>query len=182
MFLLIIVLSLICREVFSICDKDVRINVTKHIELDNKIPGENNSFWKCVYNKKECIRKCCQKNEVFKEMKCEKNENQNELNLFLKRCGLTIENMYIVYSQLYCDAKNNLYKIQLDEFVLYQNGSVFVEEINYTFSLENYCLEINSRSDGDKVVVFICGPSDGTLDFILKATGVNIGKCFNSAK
>lgn len=183
MFLLIIIFSLISREVLSIRAQHVTFNVNNKNYFDGSILGKNDVFSACISNKKKCIRKCCQQNEVFTEAKCEKSDNQDEMKGFLKKSGFVIENMYtIVYSELNCNAKKNLYKICLEDFILYQNGSVFVQEANCTFTLENYCLETDSRSDGTIVVVFICGPSDGTLDLTLKAATINIGKCFNSIK
>lgn len=174
--------SLISREFLSIRAQDVKVNLNNKSEFNGHIVEKNDVFSECISNRKKCIRKCCQQNEVFMEEKCEKTDNQDEMKVFLKNSGFDIEKDTIVHSELYCNATNNLYKIFLEDFFLYQNGSVFVQEANCTFNLENNCLETDSRSDGAIVVVFICGPSDETLDLTLKAASLNTGKCFNSIK
>lgn len=168
------------REVFPLCvhyfrdDGEIQAyNFSKPNNLSNIITRSNGSM--CDVNK--CIRKCCQKNEIFSEMKCRKDEKRDTFNVYMKNYGFELENSSkILYSELQCDVKNNFYKIQLENFHLYENGSVYVEDANDIFSLENYCLETASKNDGDIVVVFVCGPSTELLDLVTKPEGIHIGK------
>lgn len=180
MNLLILFFCMFYREEFSVCAQDFRgdnearaHNFKKSNNLTNINLGSNVSL--CAVNL--CIRKCCQKNEIFGEMKCQKDERSGKFNSFMTTTGIILpENSYqILYSELQCDVENNFYRIQLENFNLFGNGSVFVDEANGIFSFEKYCLEIASRDDGDIMVVFVCGPSNDILDLVTKTEGNHIG-------
>lgn len=172
------------RVVFPYCAQDFRVNISGSgdnlMKVKEKNPNlkhqdyfeENGTLWWCICNTRNCIRKCCQENEVFSETTCKgfKNSSQN-----FNRLNLQVSNDYhIVFSDLLCDAGNNFYKVQLEDFDILGNGSVFVTEASATFDLGSYCLETSLSDQGDVVVVFICAPGDEN-DLAAEARSENIG-------
>lgn len=189
MILLMIIFCLVYREVFPLCTHDFRVILSER-ENNDKIINEynvdfgtddyfweNGALWGCICNVKKCVRKCCPKYESFREKKCQKSGESEDIHDYVNSLGFKLEDIHIVYSELYCDLRNNSYRIQLEDFVLYSNGSVFVEEANELFGLDQYCIETLSTTD--EVVVIVCGPSDGNLDSLSKTEGYNFGKCCN---
>lgn len=173
MFLLILVCTLICRQVVSVRVQDDSFDMNNESDSEGNFFGEND-FFSCVT--KQCIRKCCQQNEIYKGAVCVKSDSQKEMRVYLENSGLVEENTYTFHADLKCDATKNFYKIKLEDFMLLQNGSVFIEEFNYTFSVENNCLETDDRSEGAVVIVVICGLNDESLNLTLKVAGVSIAK------
>lgn len=189
MILFILIFNLVCGEVFSFCDQDFRVPLSKFEKnglnanyynnafRQENIFAENGTLWGCICNEKICIRKCCDKFESFTGEKCEKTEGNNEFNIYLNKSGFKNTTSYhIVYSDVQCNDKDNLFKIPLDVFQLFQSGSVLIEESNETYDVYNYCIETFSTSEGNRVVVFLCAPMDGITESSIEV--VNIGKIF----
>lgn len=184
MFLSILFNIVIYREVFSLCNHDFVVNISAGRQNEINLhfnEGDyfeaNGTLWGCICNIKICFRKCCGENEFFNGKECEKSSKGVGVQQYLSEIDF-ISNIdyHVVSSDLQCDAGNNFYRIQLEDFTVHRNGSVLIEEVDMVFDLQNYCIETASMTDGDKVIIFVCGPSDEISEFSESKADINTGK------